>query len=82
MRYTIEKFKGLSKNIIVLGGGGYNPWTTLRAWIYNLATLANENNKLVLNNEGKKFLKAIKWKIQPKQNWIEKIQDLPDIYGI
>ena len=38
-------------------------------------------NKLVLNNEGKKFLKAIKWKIKPKQNWIDEIKDLPDIYG-
>ena len=61
MRYTIHKFKGLLKKIIVLGEGGYNPWVTLRAWIYNLATLANENSKLNLNSKGKDFLKNIKY---------------------
>ncbi len=81
MRYTIKKFKGLLKKIIVLGGGGYNPWVTLRAWIYNLATLANENSKLSLNSEAKNFLKNITWKNNPKQNWIERITDLPNIFG-
>ena len=81
MRYTIEKFKSLSTNIIVMGGGGYNPWITLRAWIYNLATLANEINKLSLKPEVKNFLKNIKWKKKPKQDWIDKIKDLPNIFG-
>ncbi len=80
MRYIIEKFKNLSENIIVTGGGGYNPWVTLRAWIYNLATLANENSKLNLNSEGKSFLQNINWKKKPKRNWIQEIIDLPNIF--
>ena len=82
MRYAIEKFKNFSENIIVMGGGGYNPWITLRAWIYNLATLSNECNKLILNSEGKNFLKNIKWKKKPKQNWTQEIRDYPNIFGI
>ena len=82
MRYTIEKFKNLSKSIILMGGGGYNPWITLRAWIYNLATLANENRKLKLNSKGKIFLKNIKWKKKPKQNWLNEITDLPNIFSL
>ncbi len=62
MKFTIEKFKNLSKNIIVMGGGGYNPWITLRAWIYNLATLANEDSKLNLNSKGKDFFKILNGK--------------------
>ena len=82
MRYAIEKFKIYSKNIIVMGGGGYNPWVTLRAWIYNLATLSNECNKLILKSEGKNFLKNIKWKKKPKKNWMQEIRDYPNIFGI
>ena len=82
MKFTIEKFKNLSKNIIVMGGGGYNPWITLRAWIYNLAALANEDSKLNLNSKGKDFLKNIKWKKKPKQNWLNEITDLPNIFSI
>ena len=82
MKFTIEKFKNLSKNLIVMGGGGYNPWITLRAWIYNLATLANEDSKLNLNRKAKDFLKNIKWKKKPKQNWLNEITDLPNIFSL
>ena len=44
-----------------MGGGGYNPWITVRAWIYNLATLMGETDSLVLNKEAKKFLINIKY---------------------
>ncbi|MAH88437.1 MAG: hypothetical protein CMJ06_00055 [Pelagibacterales bacterium] len=81
MRFTIEKFKDLSKKLIVMGGGGYNPWVTLRAWIYNLAVLANEPNKIVLLDEGKRFLKNIEWKKKPKHHWINQIADVPNIFN-
>ena len=43
MAYLIKTMKKLSQKIIVMGGGGYNPWITVRAWTYNLATLIGEN---------------------------------------
>ena len=81
MRFTIEKFKSLSKKLIVMGGGGYNPWVTLRAWIYNLAVLANETDKIILSDEGKSFLKDIEWKKKPKHHWINQISDIPNIFN-
>ena len=81
MRFTIEKFKSLSKKLIVMGGGGYNPWVTLRAWIYNLAVLANETDKIILSDEGKSFLKDIEWKKKPKYHWINQISDIPNIFN-
>jgi acetoin utilization protein AcuC len=81
MSFIIKTFKGLFKNIIVMGGGGYNPWTTLRAWIYNLATLSGEEEKLKLNLSAKNFLKKITWKIKPKKNWIEEVVDEPNVFN-
>ena len=80
MSFIIKTFKGLFKNIIVMGGGGYNPWTTLRAWIYNLATLSGEEAKLNLNLSAKNFLKEITWKVKPEKNWIEEIVDKPNVF--
>ena len=80
MSYVIKKFKKTSKNIILMGGGGYNPWTTLRAWIYNLAVLTGEENMLKLNDDAKNFLANINWKVKPKKHWINEICDFPNIF--
>ena len=80
MSFLIKTVKSFSKNIIVMGGGGYNPWITLRAWIYNLATLADEYKKLNLDTQAKLFLKKIVWKNLPEKHWIETIKDSPNIF--
>ena len=80
MSFLIKQVKTLSKNIIVMGGGGYNPWVTLRAWIYNLATLAEEHKNITLNYKAKSFLKNIKWKTSPKNNWLKSIIDHPNLF--
>ena len=51
MSYLIKIMKRLSEKIIVMGGGGYNPWLTVRAWTYNLITLIGDNDLLVLNKK-------------------------------
>ena len=66
MSYMIKIMKNLSEKIIVMGGGGYNPWITVRAWIYNLATLMGETKSLKINKEAKNFLNNIKYKNSPK----------------
>ena len=80
MSFIIKIFKTFTKNIIVMGGGGYNPWTTLRAWTYNLATLADETDKLKIQDSAKNFLKKIKWKKKPKYEWVNQIIDTPNIF--
>ena len=80
MMYAIKQIKKISTNIIVMGGGGYNPWITLRAWIYNLATLVGMDDYLNLDKNAKNFLKKIKWKEKPKEIWINTIKDEPNIF--
>ena len=63
-----------------MGGGGYNPWVTLRAWTYNLATLLGETESLELNKKAKSFLHNITYKEQPKYNWVNYIKDEPNIF--
>tara|TARA_B100001989_G_C24547389_1_gene471872 strand:+ start:2673 stop:3716 length:1044 start_codon:yes stop_codon:yes gene_type:complete len=80
MSYIIKIMKSLSEKIIVMGGGGYNPWITIRAWTYNLATLAGETKSLKINKKAKDFLNNIKYKNIPKHDWINYIKDEPDIF--
>tara|TARA_B100000963_G_C22626037_1_gene672433 strand:+ start:805 stop:1851 length:1047 start_codon:yes stop_codon:yes gene_type:complete len=80
MMYVLSKVKQIIEKIVVMGGGGYNPWITLRAWLYNLAVLNNENLPIILNNETKHFLKSIQWKINPKKIWLNQLHDEINIF--
>ena len=80
MMYIIKKMKDLNSKIIVMGGGGYNPWVILRAWIYNLATLSDNENLITLNESAKQFIKKIKWKEKPQDIWLKTIKDVPNIF--
>ncbi|MBJ56989.1 MAG: hypothetical protein CMP24_01950 [Rickettsiales bacterium] len=80
MVYVIKKMKELESKIVVMGGGGYNPWITLRAWIYNLAILAEFELPKSLSQEAKKFLRNIEWKEEPKEQWLNTIIDKPNIF--
>ena len=78
--YIINKIKEVSRKIILLGGGGYNPWITLRAWTYNLATLLGEQNNRELSRDVLSFLSNISWKQKPKDSWIYSIIDEPNFF--
>ena len=80
MSYIIRKVKLLSEKVIVMGGGGYNPWATLRAWIYNLAELVGEPLPLILNNESKNFLRNVNHNSKPRTAWLNSIEDKPNIF--
>ena len=80
MSYIIKVIKNLSEKIIVMGGGGYNPWVTVRAWTYNLATLLGETKSLTMNKKAKDFLNNIKYINSPKYDWVNYIKDEPNIF--
>ena len=69
MVYIIKKMKNLCQKIIVMGGGGYNPWITLRAWINNLAELSGIKPPIKLDNQAKEFLRNINYKNAPKAHY-------------
>ena len=62
----------LCENSIVLGGGGYNPYLTAKAWAGNWALL---NDKVELLNDEMKpecydLLKSLKWNNSRVRNGI------------
>ena len=79
---TISKLKSISKKTLILGGGGYNPYITAKAWAGNWVVL-NSKEKLLendFNDECKNFLKTLTWKNSRVRNgipkkWLEKWLD-------
>ncbi len=78
--YLIKNIKCLCDKIVVMGGGGYNPWVTLRSWTYNLAELTGSKYPLQLNNTAIEFLKNIDFKVKPRPSWLNSIEDKPNIF--
>ena len=81
---TISKLKNITNKTLILGGGGYNPYITAKAWAGNWMVL-NSKEKLLdnyLNDECRNFLKTLTWKNSKVKNgipekWLEKWLDDP-----
>ena len=80
MSYIIKKAKLFADKIIVMGGGGYNAWITLRAWIYNLSELIGVDHPIILNKKCEAFLENLDKLSKPKANWLNSIEDTPNIF--
>ena len=78
--YSLKKAKLFSDKIIVMGGGGYNAWITLRAWIYNLSELIGVDHPIILNKKCEAFLENLDKLSKPKANWLNSIEDTPNIF--
>ena len=61
--YLLSKLKELTKKTLILGGGGYNPYITAKAWAGNWLVLNNNEHllNLDLNKECRKLLRSLKW---------------------
>lgn len=75
----------LSPRYLVLGGGGYNPWSVGRLWTGVWATLTGAEIPDVLPQDGQDVLAALHWKgpmrtRQPSPHWITTLRDAPH-YG-
>ena len=81
---TISKLKNITDKTLILGGGGYNPYITAKAWAGNWLVLNSKEILLngSLNNECLKLLKSLKWNNPRVSNgipkkWLEKWADEP-----
>jgi len=86
--HSISVLKEISSKILILGGGGYNPYITAKAWAGNWLVL-NSKEKLLqskMSNECKEILRSLKWKnsrvrngIPNKwlDNWIDEVEEIP-----
>jgi acetoin utilization protein AcuC len=79
---VVEACMDISPRLLVLGGGGYNPWSVARAWVGVWATL----NRLTLPNElppaAEAVLRALSWSRaagrNPPAHWFTTLRDRPN----
>jgi acetoin utilization protein AcuC len=67
---------------LVLGGGGYNPWSVGRLWTGVWATLQGKEIPDYLPEAGQDVLRALTWQTpqktrHPEPHWITTMQDAP-----
>lgn len=78
---AISAVRGLSPRLLVLGGGGYNPWAVGRAWSAIWATLNQFPIPDTLPAPAEAILRAITWRHRlarnPPEHWFQTLLDPP-----
>ena len=76
---AVLKLRGVSKRCVVLGGGGYNPWTTIRCWVGLWAKLAGFDVPDVLPNAAQDILSKFDSDLIDEEDrlpgWITTLED-------
>jgi acetoin utilization protein AcuC len=76
-----ERLRGLAPRLLVLGGGGYNPWSVARCWAGLWATLAGHDPALAPTAAARSLLRGLAWQHRlgrdPPARWLETIADPP-----
>lgn len=76
---AVRRIVKLAPRVLVVGGGGYNPWATARAWSGVWATLNDINPNIDLPLEGVDILKSLTWNHSkgrnPPEHWFYTIAD-------
>jgi len=78
----VRGLRGLSPRLMVLGGGGYNPWSVGRLWTRVWAELAGHPIPTVLPPAARAVLEGLRWTglrerrpVQP--HWRDTLRDAP-----
>lgn len=58
---VVSALRDVAPRLLVLGGGGYNPWTTARAWAGVWAVLNGQDMPDRLPPEAEAILRAVPW---------------------
>lgn len=78
---AVEQFSTLAPAVVILGGGGYNPWTLARCWTGLWARLAGFKIPTVLPDSAKEILAALKCDLIDDEDiqsaWLSSIADQP-----
>lgn len=79
---AVAGLRDMAPRLLVLGGGGYNPWSVARLWSGVWATLNGIDIPDVLNGEAQSILSDLSWNRaagkQPARHWIETLRDAPN----
>ncbi|WP_171207444.1 MULTISPECIES: acetoin utilization protein AcuC [unclassified Ruegeria] len=79
---AVAQLKPLAPRFLVLGGGGYNPWSVGRLWSGVWATLNGYEIPDKLNSDAQSVLRALSWNRaagrQPPAHWFDTLRDQPN----
>ncbi|MEM9551028.1 MAG: acetoin utilization protein AcuC [Pseudomonadota bacterium] len=80
-RRAVAALREMTPRLLVLGGGGYNPWSVARAWTGVWATLSGHEIPDRLPQEGVEVLEALTWHRKagrpPPALWQTTLADAP-----
>jgi acetoin utilization protein AcuC len=78
---TVAALMPLAPRLLVLGGGGYNPWSVARLWTGVWATLNDREIPERLPEPARAILEAITWTRRagrtPERHWQDTLRDAP-----
>lgn len=78
---VVARLMGISPRLLVLGGGGYNPWSVARAWAGVWATLNGHDLPSSLPPAAEAVLRQVTWHRaagrNPPQHWFTTVVDEP-----
>lgn len=81
---AVEAIRPLSPRLLLLGGGGYNPWSVARCWTRLWGILAGQRAPGTLPDRARAVLAGLRWMrrgsgraIEPEMRWIDTLEDPP-----
>jgi len=78
---VVTALKQLAPRLLVLGGGGYNPWSVGRCWAAIWATLNDLPIPRTLPPAAEQVLRALRWERaagrNPPEHWFTTLRDAP-----
>ncbi len=79
---AVHAVRGLAPRLIVLGGGGYNPWSVARAWSGIWACLTERSIPERLTSAAEALLSEVTWRHswgrKPPERWFTQLADPPN----
>jgi len=78
---AVDRLRKLAPRALVLGGGGYNPWSVARCWAGIWATLVGIEIPDRLPEAAERLLRAVAWRHSlartPPERWFTALADPP-----
>ena len=79
---VVAALRELAGRFIVLGGGGYNPWSVGRCWAAVWAVLSGQDIPDILPGAAQDVLRGLEWRRLPKgqrppEAWLTTLRDPP-----
>lgn len=79
---VLRDLMGMAPRLLVLGGGGYNPWSVGRLWAQVWGTLNGHQIPEIVPNQAEMVLRALKFEgnrrgKNPPEHWFTTLRDQP-----